>query len=134
MPNGISPDAIRSPTGTTESSIQPQGNERILVEAPGLGDPQRLKDLVGQTAELTFHMVQSQISTPQAGAAPAAPGSTRFVDATNPGLTYVVDDVPLMTGEDINAGFAGLRQQLVPLGNEIARAQLVEARVRDPKR
>src|SRR6187399_507287 len=47
--------------GTTEPSIQRQGNDRILVEAPGLGDPARLKALVGQTAQLTFHMVQSQV-------------------------------------------------------------------------
>ena len=47
-------------------SIQRQGDDRILVEAPGLGDPQRLKDLVGQTAQLTFHMVQTEISADQA--------------------------------------------------------------------
>jgi preprotein translocase subunit SecD/SecD/SecF fusion protein len=35
--------------GTTEPSIQRQGDNRILVEAPGLGDPARLKALVGQT-------------------------------------------------------------------------------------
>src|SRR5690606_34581349 len=39
--------------GTTEPIIQRQGDDRILVQVPGLGDPQRLKDLLGQTAQLT---------------------------------------------------------------------------------
>jgi preprotein translocase subunit SecD len=97
--------------GTTESSIQRQGDDRILVEAPGLGDPQRLKDLVGQTAQLTFHMVQSQISTPQAGAAPPPAGSVRFPDSANPGISYIVDDAPLMTGEDLSDASTGFDQQ-----------------------
>src|ERR1700730_13641777 len=51
--------------GTTEPSIQRQGDDRILVEAPGLGDPARLKALVGQTAQLTFHLVQSAVDPNQ---------------------------------------------------------------------
>jgi preprotein translocase subunit SecD len=42
--------------GTTEPSIQRQGDDRIR-RGSGLGDPARLKALVGQTAQLTFHMV-----------------------------------------------------------------------------
>ena len=52
--------------GTTEPSIQRQGDDRILVEAPGLDDPQRLKSLVGQTAQLTFHLVETTLSADQA--------------------------------------------------------------------
>ena len=43
--------------GTTEPIIQRQGADRILVQVPGLQDPQRLKDILGQTAKLTFQMV-----------------------------------------------------------------------------
>jgi preprotein translocase subunit SecD len=43
--------------GTTEPSIQQQGENRILVQVPGLDNPQRLIDLIGQTAKLTFRMV-----------------------------------------------------------------------------
>src|SRR5438874_3401050 len=97
--------------GTTESSIQPQGSDRILVEAPGLGDPQRLKDLVGQTAELTFHMVQTQISASQASSTPPTAGTARYPDVNNPSVLYVVDDVPLMTGEDLVDAQAAFDQQ-----------------------
>ena len=43
--------------GTKEPTIQQQGADRILVQVPGFDDPQRLLDLIGQTAKLTFRMV-----------------------------------------------------------------------------
>jgi len=48
--------------GTTEPIIQRQGVDRILVQVPGLQDPQRLKDILGQTAKLTFQMVDQTMS------------------------------------------------------------------------
>jgi SecD/SecF fusion protein len=44
-------------TGTTEPSIQRQGADRILVQVPGLQDPQRLKELLGRTAKLEFRLL-----------------------------------------------------------------------------
>jgi preprotein translocase subunit SecD len=43
--------------GTTEPNIQRQGADRILVQVPGLQDPQRLKDILGRTAKLEFRML-----------------------------------------------------------------------------
>jgi preprotein translocase subunit SecD len=43
--------------GTKEPDIRQQGTDRIAIEAPGESDPQKLKDVVGQTAKLTFQMV-----------------------------------------------------------------------------
>ena len=42
--------------GTTEPNIQRQGADRILVQVPGLQDPQRLKDILGRTAKLEFRL------------------------------------------------------------------------------
>jgi len=44
-------------TGTNEPNITKNGNERILVELPGLDDPARVKKLLGKTANLTFRFV-----------------------------------------------------------------------------
>ena len=44
-------------TGTREPIIQRQGSERILLQVPGLADPEHLKNLLGRTAKMTFHMV-----------------------------------------------------------------------------
>ena len=43
--------------GTTEPNIQRQGNDRVLVQVPGLQDTGRLKELLGSTAKLEFRLV-----------------------------------------------------------------------------
>lgn len=49
-------------TGTREPAIQQQGEDRILVQLPGVDDPDRIKDLLGRTAKLTFHLVDTDTS------------------------------------------------------------------------
>ncbi len=49
-------------TGTKESSILKRGSNRILVELPGVKEPERIKELLGKTAQLTFRMVTSDSS------------------------------------------------------------------------
>ncbi|MDH5189236.1 MAG: protein translocase subunit SecD, partial [Rhodospirillaceae bacterium] len=44
-------------TGVREPTIVRQGEERILVQLPGIDDPERVKRLLGKTAKLTFHLV-----------------------------------------------------------------------------
>jgi protein-export membrane protein SecD len=43
--------------GTNEPNIIRRGNDRIIVELPGLDDPNRIKKLLGKTANLTFKLV-----------------------------------------------------------------------------
>tara|TARA_B100000674_G_scaffold115181_1_gene86497 strand:- start:1142 stop:2698 length:1557 start_codon:yes stop_codon:yes gene_type:complete len=45
--------------GTNEPNILKRGNDRILVELPGLDDPKRVKSLLGKTANLTFRFVSN---------------------------------------------------------------------------
>lgn len=49
-------------TGTKEPIIQRQGNTRILLQVPGLSNPEHLKNLLGRTAKMTFHMVDQTVS------------------------------------------------------------------------
>ena len=44
-------------SGTKEPLIQRSGSNRILLQLPGVKDPERIKDLLGKTAKLNFHMV-----------------------------------------------------------------------------
>ena len=46
--------------GTNEPNILKRGNERILVELPGLDDPARIKNLLGKTANLSFRFITDQ--------------------------------------------------------------------------
>ena len=48
--------------GTREPTIIQQGSNRIVVEAPGESDPERLKNVIGQTAKLSFQMLDDTVS------------------------------------------------------------------------
>ena len=49
--------------GTNEPNILKRGNDRILVELPGLDDPMRIKSLLGKTANLTLDLSHKTIMT-----------------------------------------------------------------------
>jgi preprotein translocase subunit SecD len=70
-------------TGTREPTIQRQGEDRILVQLPGVQDPEAVKRLLGQTARLTFHLVNLDASVEEAlrGNLPAG---SMLVPAANP--------------------------------------------------
>jgi protein-export membrane protein SecD len=53
--------------GTREPSIAPQLPDRIVVEVPGLGDPAQLKEILGKTAKMTFHLVDEASTTELVG-------------------------------------------------------------------
>ena len=50
--------------GTKEPLIQQQGDDRIVIQLPGVQDPAEIKALMGKTAKLTFHLVDEE-TTPQ---------------------------------------------------------------------
>jgi protein-export membrane protein SecD len=90
--------------GTKEPTIQRQGDDRILVEVPGLGDPQTLKDILGTTAKLSFHLVDATVSPadiangrvpPSAEILPADPNT----HTPNTEQQYAVQRTPLLTGD-----------------------------------
>lgn len=54
------------PSGTAEVTIQRQGTDRILIEIPGIDDPERIKELLGKTAKLTFQLVDQSMSPEEA--------------------------------------------------------------------
>lgn len=49
-------------TGTREPVIQAQGDDRVLVQLPGIQDPAGMKKLLGTTAKLTFHLLDPKAS------------------------------------------------------------------------
>ncbi|HEX4080938.1 MAG TPA: protein translocase subunit SecD [Rhizomicrobium sp.] len=52
--------------GTREPTIESQGSDRILVQVPGLSDPQRLISLIGKTAKMTFQLVDESADVGEA--------------------------------------------------------------------
>jgi preprotein translocase subunit SecD len=61
--------------GTREPTIVQQGKDRIVVEAPGESDPERLKNVIGQTAKLTFQMVDDTVTPEDMASGRVPPGS-----------------------------------------------------------
>lgn len=86
-------------TGTKEISITRQGAERIVVQAPGQSDPAELERLVGQTAQLTFQMVDVENSVQEAVAGAVPPGSELLTD--DQGVAYLVKRRILVSGENL---------------------------------
>ena len=87
--------------GTTEPTIQRQGLDRILVQVPGLSDPERLKALIGSTAKLTFHLVDPSV---QPGVIPerVPVGSILLYGTPEEGeFPYVLEQRAIITGEDL---------------------------------
>jgi len=83
-------------TGTKEATIVAQGNDRILVQLPGVREPERIKALLGRTAKLTFHLLDlnNSVQDAMAGRVPPGsmllPGDARDVDASGQPRMYLV--------------------------------------------
>src|SRR5262249_35241465 len=61
-------------TGTKEPTIQREGQNRILVQLPGVDNPEHVKALLGRTAKLTFQLVDQSISVEDARRGRLPPG------------------------------------------------------------
>lgn len=94
--------------GTREPTIQRQGERRILIQVPGLGSAEELLELLGQTAKLSFHMVESQTS--DLTRAPG-PGNIIYPDAESPQTGYIVERRALVTGENLEDAQPGYDSQ-----------------------
>ncbi len=88
--------------GTVEPVIQRQGIDRILVQVPGLQDPQRLKDLLGKTAKLDFRMVDQTMTAEQALATRPPPESEVLYGTQREGRTpYLIEKRVVVSGGDL---------------------------------
>jgi preprotein translocase subunit SecD len=84
--------------GTREPTIQRQGDDRILIQVPGIGSAAELKDLIGTTAKLTFHGVVGR--TGDANAAPG-PGNSLLPSIDEKGVYYIISNEAVVTGEEL---------------------------------
>jgi len=84
--------------GTREPNIQRQGKTRILIQVPGIGSAAEVKKIIGTTAQLTFQPVVSR--TTNANERPG-PGKEILPSADEKGVYYILDSVPVVTGEDL---------------------------------
>ncbi|MAM61752.1 protein translocase subunit SecD [Maritimibacter sp. UBA3975] len=84
--------------GTREPTIQRQGEDRILIQVPGLGSADELKALIGTTAQLTFQPVVGRTTDAEQV---AGPNTVIYPAVDEEGVFYILEDVPVVTGEDL---------------------------------
>ena len=84
--------------GTKEPVIQGQGKDRIVVQLPGLQNPEAVKVLLGKTAKMSFHMVDSRSTAADARRGMLS-SSSRLVNGD--GGTYVISRKPVVGGENL---------------------------------
>ncbi len=82
--------------GTREPTIQRQGEDRILIQVPGVGSAAELKEIIGTTAQLTFQPVVSR--TTDASENPG-PGNELVPSIDQEGTFYVLERAPVVSGE-----------------------------------
>lgn len=90
-------------TGTREPTIQRQGDNRIIVQLPGIDDPERIKSLLGETAKMDFHVVDTTATAADARAGRLPPGSVLLPGESAQGqiTEYVVRRRPIVGGEHL---------------------------------
>jgi preprotein translocase subunit SecD len=97
--------------GTVEPLIQRQGNDRILVQVPGLQDPTHLKELLGKTAKMEFRMVDTTVPPDQAQAGRVPPDSEVLMSTSSPPIPYVIKKQVLVSGGDLTDAQTGFDQR-----------------------
>ena len=88
--------------GTREPSIQREGDDRIIVQVPGLQDPEQLKTILGQTAKLEFRLVA------EPGQNPSESEELEQQDGTG---KLAIEKQVMVQGEDLTDAQPGFDQQ-----------------------
>ena len=106
------------PDGTKEPIIQRQGASRVLVQLPGVDNPEEIKRLLGRTAKLTFQLVDLRTTAEEArrsGRVP--PGSVLMASANDDDQYYLVEKRVMVSGETLETATAGFDQNSQPAVN-----------------
>ena len=99
--------------GTKEPTIEQSGDDRILVQVPGLQDPAQLKEILGKTAKMTFQLVDEQ-ADPNATTAPIGDAILPVLDERNkdaPPRKVVVQRRVMVSGDRLTDASQGFNQQ-----------------------
>jgi preprotein translocase subunit SecD len=105
--------------GVSEPIIQREGQENILIQLPGIQDPERAKEIIGKTALLEFKLVDDTANVEDAIKNGPPPGRQLLYGHAGRGegvgtekQAYVVESRPLMTGEYVQDARVRPAQQL----------------------
>jgi preprotein translocase subunit SecD len=97
--------------GVAEPVIQQQGQDRVVVQLPGVQDPAKAKDIIGRTATLEVRLVDdsAQGAAAAAGTGPVPFGTERYVERG--GAPLIVKRQVILTGENLTDAQPGFDNQ-----------------------
>ncbi len=95
--------------GVAEPVIQQQGEDRVVVQLPGVQDTARAKEILGATATLEYRMVDTEHSVQDAVAGHVPAGSRLYYDRK--GVPILLDKRVIVTGDQITNASSGIDQQ-----------------------
>ncbi|MGI4776230.1 MAG: protein translocase subunit SecD [Janthinobacterium lividum] len=104
-------------TGTKEPIIQRQGDKDILLQVPGEEDPSQLKNILGKTAKLTFHLVDENASLEES-AKGRIPAGTMLLKGDNEGTGeyhLVIKKKVIVSGDQLTNAQASFNQNSQPV-------------------
>src|SRR5215510_2397645 len=98
--------------GLVEPSIQRQGIDRVLVQVPGLGNPEELIKVIGTTAKLTFRLVDTSMTAEQALATRPPPESEIvYGSKAENKQPYLLEKRVIVSGEELTDAQPGFDQR-----------------------
>ncbi len=98
--------------GTAEASVVRQGWDRIVVQFPGLQETTQLKNLIGQTARLSFHEVHPSMSGEEARTSRPPPGyGVHESDDPSDKFIYLLREAPVVRGDQLVDSQPGFDQR-----------------------
>jgi preprotein translocase subunit SecD len=97
--------------GTKEPDISRRGKTRIDIQAAGESDPEKLKNVIGQTAKLSFQMLDENVSPEDMASGRVPPGDEVLVSTDGHASSYIVHKRQVVTGEMLTGASAGFDQQ-----------------------
>ncbi|MBQ3039889.1 MAG: protein translocase subunit SecD [Alphaproteobacteria bacterium] len=101
--------------GTKEPSIQSQGGKYIMVQLPGVDNPEHIKNLIGQTAKMTFHLVNENVSPDQIASGRAPNGTDLLPYMDMPDQVVPVYSRVEVSGESLKDSQADYDQNNMPV-------------------
>lgn len=89
------------PNGVAEIQITPQGDNRVILEAPGEADPTRIKEILSQDGRLTFNMADASPTAVRAAQETGRPRSGWTLTPSRDGPPVLTNNIPEIEGKDI---------------------------------
>lgn len=105
------------PDGVAEISIQPSQTSRLILEAPGEPDPERIKGILSQAGNMTFNLINENRSDLESAIAGRVKRGHKLLTEKDTGIQYLVVDTPIVSGSDISSASLGYDESNSPQVN-----------------